>query len=238
MKIVFLHGLVGSSHNFDELSKYFPNSKAIDIIGFASAEKPETTYDKELFINYLEKYINKKCIIIGHSMGAIIAKDFAIKHPELVEQIYLLSYPLQKDQYSIEKILNKDIWVKLYMSNSSASHFFCSSKNIWKYPFLLLISLFAKKHYLSARDYFKHNYNSVYSSTKDYIEKDNWTEINVIKDKAVFITGQNDFYADKTLLKNFQNFTIPKMGHMFFGYEEKIAKIIKEDIKTNLHINL
>ena len=237
MKLIFLHGLTGSHYNFDDMKNEFADTFdtiSFDIIGFASAEKPKTTYNKQLYMNFLETKIKDKCIIVGHSMGAILAKDFAIKYPELVQRIYLISYPLQRNQDGIRDILNKDILIKFYMSNSLISRFFCNSKIVWKYFYLWIIFIFKNKYYLSAQDYFKHTYNSVYSSIVDYIEKDDWKTINKVKEKAVFISGEKDFYVDKTLLKNFKHYTIPNMGHLFASYQVEIIKIIKDDIKSNL----
>ena len=233
MNIIFLHGLTGSHHNFDGFKTYFKNAKSFDIIGFASERKPKTTYDKQLFLDFLETKIHEDCIIIGHSMGAILAKDFAILHPELVKRVYLLSYPLQKDQNGIKNILNKDIFVRFYMSNSILSKSFCSSKAVWKYLLLVFIFIFAKDSYNSAKDSFKHTYNSVYSSIIDYIEKDDWKSIQLIKDKLLFISGENDFYVDKDLINNFNHVTIANMSHLFSGYENEISKIINNDMSSN-----
>lgn len=78
-------------------------------------------------MTFLEGKIKDNYIIVGHSMGAMLAKDFALEHPALVKRIYLLSYPLQKDKNGIKNILNKDIFIKFYMRNSIFSRLFCKS---------------------------------------------------------------------------------------------------------------
>lgn len=72
----------------------------------------------------------------------------------------------------------------------------------------------------------------------DYIEQDDWKSIQKVKNKTVFISGSNDFYVDKALLKDFKHYTIAKMRHLFFGYEEQIAEITKLDMdKTFINEN-
>ena len=122
------------------------------------------------------------------------------------------------------------------MSNSIVSRLFCDSKIIWKYFYLIIVFIFKRESYLSAKDYFKHTYNSVYSSVVDYIENDDWNTIRMVKDKAVFISGEKDFYVDKTLLENFIHYTIKDMGHLFGSHQTEIISIIKKDLNINLHI--
>ena len=74
-----------------------------------------------------------------------------------------------------------------------------------------------------------HTHNSLTSSIKDTILKDDWKTLLKIKDKLVMIIGTNDWYVDNKLATNFTNYQIKKMEHIFFNHEKEIAKImIKE----------
>jgi len=75
------------------------------LIGFGRETKPKVTYDKDLFLAVLEKKIVVSSILVGHSMGAILAKEFALKHPDLVERIYTINYPLQEGPEKMERVL-------------------------------------------------------------------------------------------------------------------------------------
>jgi 3-oxoadipate enol-lactonase len=227
MKTYFIHGLAGSKNNFKYLQEYFPNSESFDLPGFGREEKPDVVYDKEFFINFLEKKIRDKCILVGHSMGSMVAKDFALKHPDLVEKLYLISYPLQKSPKALSKIYNHNSFISMFMKDGLWSRFLCNSKHYYKYIIFPFAFIFKHKYYDSIKDYFLHTHHSLMSSMDDMIMKDDYKELFKVKDKAVLIYGENDLYVDKSLMKEFNSYEIKGMGHYFFGYEEKIKKIIE-----------
>lgn len=228
-KIYFLHGITGSKNNFIYLAKHFPNSESFDLIGWGSERKPNVTYDKKLYLNFIEDRIKQKCIIVGHSLGAILAKEFALQNPNLVEKLFLISYPLQENPKKLRKIWENERSLSIYLKNGFISRLICHSKIVYKYLFLPFAYLFNRKYYLSIRDYFHHTYQSLSSSISDTILKDNWHTLLKIKDKVVLIVGEKDWYVDKKLAQRFAYFEIRNMGHIFFNHEDEIAEIIKNN---------
>lgn len=102
--IVLLHGLLSSHSYWTELQAILNKSNyrtiSIDSLGFGEAPKPkdiEYNYDDQIgFIkNTLESLDVKTDItFIGHSAGSLIATRFALKYPELTNQLVLLNPPI------------------------------------------------------------------------------------------------------------------------------------------------
>ncbi len=229
MKVYFLHGVTGSKNNFIYLAKHFPNSESFDLIGWGNEKKPKVTYDKKLYLNFIKPKIRKRCILVGHSLGAILAKEFALQNPNLVEKLFLISYPLQENPQGLKNVWLNERSFSMYLKNGFISRIVCNSKAIYKYLFLPFSFIVNQKYYLSIRDYFHHTYQSLSSSIKDTILKDDWHTLLKIKSKVVLIVGQNDWYVDKKLAQRFAYFEIRNMGHIFFNHEDEIAEIIKNN---------
>ena len=96
--VVFLHGFTDSRHSFDYLVPQL--SPAIHWVvisqrGHGQSDKPETNYLPEDFAADLYEFLEvrniKKPIIVGHSMGATIAEAFALRHPEQLSGLVLIS---------------------------------------------------------------------------------------------------------------------------------------------------
>lgn len=126
--IVLLHGIAATSKSWDFLLKELDTEKyrviAIDLLGFGKSPKPKhqmyDVYDHIKNINYtLSKLsINKRFILVGHSMGSIIAVNYAINYPNKVKNLFLLSLPLytksDKSSQSIIARKKTDIYLNAY----------------------------------------------------------------------------------------------------------------------------
>lgn len=229
--IVFIHGLAGSKHNFRYLRQYFKNAITFDLPGFASAKKPDAAYDIDFYLTFLKKKIQKKSVLVGHSLGAILAKQFAQKYPKLVSKVFLISYPLQKNSQSLSQVLKKNSMNRFFMNQDLISKIMCYTKSLWKWPILPFAYLFNKKYYLSTKDYFIHSYFAETRSIANTVLKDESKDLQIIKTKSTLIVGEKDQFVNKNLLKNYRHFIIAKMSHNFFNHEKEIAKIIRDGLK-------
>lgn len=80
----------------EALSSYY-STFALDLIGFGKSDKPRGfRYDIVAFVEFIRQFINvvgvdkKKIIIVGHSLGGYIAREFVLKYPLLVHQLTLM----------------------------------------------------------------------------------------------------------------------------------------------------
>ncbi|MDN7227183.1 2-succinyl-6-hydroxy-2,4-cyclohexadiene-1-carboxylate synthase [Planococcus liqunii] len=97
--IVFLHGFTGSSKTWDEVVKFFPDYKIVqvDLIGHGRTESPEDSarYTMERQIDDLDVLLRHLKIddfaLVGYSMGGRTALAYACTHPERLRALVLES---------------------------------------------------------------------------------------------------------------------------------------------------
>lgn len=125
--IVLLHGIAATSKTWDELIKYLAKEDyriiALDLLGFGNSPKPnDCEYDVEVHIDSVRKTIrklrlHKPYIVVGHSMGAIIAASYAHRYSNEISDLYLLSPPVYLDrsisQTGISRKLT-DVYMEAY----------------------------------------------------------------------------------------------------------------------------
>lgn len=100
--LVLLHGLFGSHRYWDPLigdlsSQY--KVITVDLLGFGESPMPDTEYTVIQHINYLKTSVDtviasdKKRVLMGHSMGAILALNYAQMFPNQISGIMLINPP-------------------------------------------------------------------------------------------------------------------------------------------------
>lgn len=124
--IVFFHGIASNSQSWLPLIPLLKNSFrciAIDLLGFGSSPKPEwSSYSLNDHLNSLHATIrhlklNTPFVLIGHSMGSIIATQYSSRYPKEVSHLYLLSPPIVTDisqRKSRRLILAKSSYASVY----------------------------------------------------------------------------------------------------------------------------
>jgi 3-oxoadipate enol-lactonase len=96
--LLFIHGWLGSTHEWIYQKFYF-NSKNhiifLDLPGFGRSSKPHTEYSIEFFtkiiVDFLDLLGHNEVVLIGHSLGGLIAQNITIQYPELVKKLILIS---------------------------------------------------------------------------------------------------------------------------------------------------
>jgi non-heme chloroperoxidase len=99
--LVFLHGMLESALSWDIVAPFFlANFKvyAIDLRGHGLSSKPETGFRwNEDFSNdvtsFIIKEIAEETILVGHSLGSMVAAAVAANHPEFVSALILEDPP-------------------------------------------------------------------------------------------------------------------------------------------------
>lgn len=106
--IVLLHGIGRSGQVWQEVTKLLESDKAAcrvvsyDLLGFGSSPKPtDIEYDVDdhanAVINQISKLNgNKPVILVGHSMGSLVAVRVAKLRPDLIKHLVLYEMPLYK----------------------------------------------------------------------------------------------------------------------------------------------
>ena len=102
-KIVFLHGLLGSLANWRKITSAFTNQYhmlSFDQRGHGRSFHPNDGYTPTDYANDVRILLNEfgwsKVFIVGHSMGARNALEFAHLYPERVKGLIVEDIPLSK----------------------------------------------------------------------------------------------------------------------------------------------
>ena len=100
--LVLLHGLGNNHKSWEFVLEHLDYTKwrviVVDLLGFGDAPKPEVSYSpsdhSDAVLHTLQKLSVTKAVVVGHSMGCIVAIDLAYHHPEYVKKIVLLGAPI------------------------------------------------------------------------------------------------------------------------------------------------
>lgn len=75
---------------------------AIDLIGFGVSEKASTTYNVNLWVaqvyEFWRTFIGRPIVLVGHSLGALVALSAAVAHPEMVDRLVLITLPAARQE--------------------------------------------------------------------------------------------------------------------------------------------
>jgi len=90
--LVFLHGLGGGKAVWDRQIQHFSalgyGCTAWDQPGYG-ASPPVEPYDFEHLAAALDRLVGEKAIVVGHSMGGLVAQEFYMRYPEKVAALAL-----------------------------------------------------------------------------------------------------------------------------------------------------
>ena len=95
--VIFLHGFTDSWHSFESTLPHLPKSIrafAITQRGHGHSFKPEAAYQMKDFASDVAAFIKAKnldqVVIVGHSMGGLVAQQFALDFPKLTKAIVIV----------------------------------------------------------------------------------------------------------------------------------------------------
>jgi len=126
--IVLLHGFVASSRYWKRLSGRLSAAGyqvvTLDLLGFGAARRETAanyTYDEH--IAYIHRALSAKrvkgpFILVGHSMGAILAARYSTMYPTNVSQLFLLHPPLYVDVEQARTTLRSTGWHYRFLLDS------------------------------------------------------------------------------------------------------------------------
>jgi non-heme chloroperoxidase len=95
--VIFLHGLTDSWHSFESVLPLLPDNIhafALSQRGHGDSDRPLTGYTPKDFAGDVADFIKmhdlKSVFIVGHSMGGLVAQQFALEYPQLTKGIILI----------------------------------------------------------------------------------------------------------------------------------------------------
>lgn len=108
--VIFLHGIAATSDTWRPTTNTFIKDSGLknfcfitlDLLGFGKALRADwlnydyDEYNKALLKTIRHLRIKTPIILVGHSMGSLIAANFATNHPEKIARLILVSPPVLK----------------------------------------------------------------------------------------------------------------------------------------------
>jgi pimeloyl-ACP methyl ester carboxylesterase len=98
--LIFMHGWVGSWRYWIPVMQAASTSfraYAFDFWGFGDSAKHSANYTLEKQISLVDSFLYEMGIgrvaLIGHGLGAVVAVQYALRHPDIVDRVMAVSYP-------------------------------------------------------------------------------------------------------------------------------------------------
>lgn len=131
--VLFLHALGASSRYFAGRLGSLPATYHCvmpDLLGFGRSPKPDLAYTIEDHLAALQATITRLCLteqpifLVGHSLGAILAVEYAARFPDHVRGLILLSLPAyQSEEEAQAYIIEHGEWMaRATVLNGGAAH--------------------------------------------------------------------------------------------------------------------
>ena len=107
--VVFLHGIGNSGEAWKPVVKKLPSDIrviTIDLLGFGDSPKPKwaiysaKTQANSVLATFFKLRVRGPVVVVGHSLGALVAVEMAKKYPLLVKSLILCSPPF----YNLDKV--------------------------------------------------------------------------------------------------------------------------------------
>lgn len=128
--IVLLHGIGNAGASWEEVIAKLPKDRRIislDLLGFGESPKPScASYNvriqaRSVAATLARLRVRTKVVLVGHSMGALIAIELAKRYPWVVRGLVLCSPPIyQTTQERDDKLLAAEhILTKLYKATAN-----------------------------------------------------------------------------------------------------------------------
>lgn len=229
--IVLLHGIAATSKTWDYLIKDLDITKyrviTIDLLGFGNSPKPIIcNYSVDDHCEYLHRTIRdlnirKPFLLVGHSMGSIIATHYYSQNKRDINGLFLLSLPLYikypefKQTFLSEK--QTDIFIKIY-------DYLSSQKDV-AIKYSQKIRSFLKVY--DGVEVNEENWNSFRMSLKNtVIKQDTYAEIKDSRVPVNIIYGVLDnFVVQKNVdyLAKFNNVLITKLQAVHHLVDKRFA---------------
>lgn len=100
--MVFVHGLGGSWQNWLENLPHFARTHrcvALDLPGFGASDPVDGDVSIERYARMVAELIDEPAVVVGNSMGGFIALELAIKQPDHVSKLVLVSAAVLWQEY-------------------------------------------------------------------------------------------------------------------------------------------
>ena len=224
--VIFIHGIGQAMYTFRKnirvLSEHC-HVISIDLWGHGLSSKPQIDYTiddfSKLIVDFMDAMQIKKASLLGFSTGAIIALDVAIKKPDYVKQLILLSPGgVTKSYPSIIKHLSTPIISDFIFTFFNKKMIKSILEQAYFDPFLVSRDLVS--HYYKVLSN-KENLDSTIIAYTNWDDSNIAYELSSITVPAYIFWGENDTWHPLEMLELYEDAlpevfsaTFPDCGHI------------------------
>lgn len=242
---VFIHGIGDTADQWTSLIRKLPpnvNYIAMDLVGFGASPKPTwAKYNAKM----QARSVLRTCIalgvfgpvtVIGHSMGSLVAVEFAKRYQLSVRELVLCSPPIYDTAHGRHiKALQQNVLHKIYAESAKNPKFLMNAYAFGKKIHAINQSLQVTPETLPA---------FLASLKASIVNQDTMRLIEKIRVPITIIDGQFDVLTINSILHNIAKkhdnmtlVTIPAMHTVNWIYEKKILEVLTKDVhKKEKHL--
>jgi cis-3-alkyl-4-acyloxetan-2-one decarboxylase len=230
--VVLLHGLTGTHEYFALLTSRLSQTNRViapDLLGFGRSPWPDISYAVDEHLAALEPVLPKEpFVLVGHSMGALLALEFARRNPERAVGLVLISPPSILDRVALGKILKAESAIESLMELD----------NFWAPLVCHLHEAFGELTYYAYRPFVEralpdavvlaatqHRWASYNGSLENVVLKLRGTEmLPQMKVPTLIVVGDHDAYIDQAKLQLIApKAVIAKGGHNILWEQPEVV---------------
>jgi len=201
--VVFLHGMIGSSSYWRYFLERTPLAHRLiapDLLGFGDSPKPATaTYSLEshaasIIYTLEQNGVREPFVLVGHSMGALIALRLARAYPKKVRKLILCGMPIYTSAAEARKVITGSGIVPKLMTEGPAARAVCAFMCRFRPLVRKLLPLYYPQLPPEvAADSTKHTWYSYSRSLTAIINQQNvLTDLRQLNVPAVLLIGSRD----------------------------------------------
>lgn len=110
--ILFIHGIGNSGDSWNKVVEKMPSDVrvvTIDLLGFGESPRPSwAVYDaktqaRSVLATFFKLRITTPLIIVGHSLGSLVAIEIAKRYPLIIDSLILCSPPLYDSHTQVKR---------------------------------------------------------------------------------------------------------------------------------------
>lgn len=224
--VLLLHGIGASHRMWNEIVTLLPHTYqfvALDLLGFGMSPKPDIHYTIDEHIKAIKQTLKSESIhklqtLVGHSLGSLLAIEYAYRFPKEVEKLILINPPIYKTSQEAKKTIRSSSPRVEYLLYSPLGRFYCGIHCTFHAFFSFALPFFVKKYPKAIiQDFLLHTWKSYKRTVTNVIENQHAYEALLTINIAMLILyGDNDKLINVQTLEELaqknKNITLKKLS--------------------------
>jgi pimeloyl-ACP methyl ester carboxylesterase len=204
-RVLCLHGLFGSGAFWMGLAGPLAGELRFaipDLPGFGRSPQPEADYTVDFHLKGLAPVVDEgpPWIVLGHSMGCVLAVELALRRPRDVAGVLLFNAPVYASAARRREIFGRqNLMTRLAVRSPVSARVICEALVCTPRPLMTRIAPWLRPDLPpdSASDYFRHTFTSYYTSLRHLVfEEDLLARMAELRRPTWVVQGKRDALVD------------------------------------------